>query len=384
MKANHIVKTPIKENTTKNSNSDQYLSIRHVRDGTNPSQSDLSPNPSSDTSNPKSLPSSHYHSVSSTPSCESEQETVSSKSKFDRTSNLDSKWDLEFAQRMYDEEKKLAEEEDFNLAQAQRLADKWAEEEEERNRLTLDQEKLNAQKAFSDAQHLADSWARQEQIRRENEQRLAREAERLEREAAKTLRKDRKVASRIQRQTKNDEEYPRIAGMRAEERQTVGFEKEKKAKLAREKKYAQEVGEQNRILREATRRRYEDNVSQGIPLQRASRPYQQTFSSQQRAAQNRSQQWATPTKYQPPDAPLIKKAECVSCMELGEKSKMAFLPCKHTYCGNCVSGNVYSSNFKNRADKPSLKQARSRPRSPLAAPSNAVERTSQYHTGHPS
>jgi hypothetical protein len=313
------------------------------------------------------------------PSSDSEQESVSAKPGFDRTSDLESKWDFEFAQRMYDE-KKRAEEEDYNLAQAQRLADEWAEE-----RKRIDQEKLDAQKAFSDAQRLADSLARQEQIRRENEERLAREAERLEREAAETLRKDREVAARIQRQTRGDEKHSRIAGTRAKERRTVDFEKEKKAKLERERKYAQEIGERNRILRKATRRRYEENVSQGIPLQRVSRPYQQTYSSQQRATQSRNQQWETPARsLKPPDAPPIKKVECVSCMEPKEKSKMAILRCKHAYCSNCVSGNVYSHSFRSKADKPSLKQALSRPRSPLAAPSSAAESTSQYHSGHPS
>lgn len=37
-----------------------------------------------------------------------------------------------------------------------------------------------------------------------------------------------------------------------------------------------------------------------------------------------------------------RQADCVSCMETGEKANMCMLPCKHAYCGECIRGLLLS------------------------------------------
>ncbi|TVY84786.1 putative E3 ubiquitin-protein ligase ariadne-2 [Lachnellula suecica] len=322
-------------------------SEHRLGDGIHLASSDPPPEVSSYSSTRRNSPSSHYPSTTSPPSRTSDSDSASVISDMARPFQSQSQLDFELAKRIFDEEKKLAEEEDYNLAQAQRLSENWAKEEEMD---TLQREKHNAQKQFADAQRLADAWARKDQTRREKEERLARK---VERESSEKLRKDRETAARIQQQAEEDEAHAREAArMRAEntKRNATGktrmfdFETEKKSKLQRERTYAQEL-ERKRITREAARRQREENPSPGIPLQRVPRPYQQTYSSQQRATSNRNQQStasapsrqrSAPIRNQP--SPPNRKATCVSCMEPVSSSKMATLPCSHVYCGDCLLG----------------------------------------------
>jgi hypothetical protein len=258
--------------------------------------------------------------------------------------------DFEFAQRIYDEEKKRAEEEDYNLARAQQLADKWAEEERTKESNT---EKHETQKSFAEAQRLADARARHEQIKRENEERSAREAARLERENTEKSRREEEAAARVRRLAQKTEALSKeaaAAALSGDERRTryvpdnprvatVDFKTEKKAKLQREREYAEEVDRRNRVRRESTKKRHEEDTPPVIPLRRVPRPYQQTYSSQQRASPARSEQRSTPGGQQRRiHRPAAVKIECVSCMEPGDKARMAVLPCKHAYCGDCLSG----------------------------------------------
>jgi hypothetical protein len=327
---------------------------RHLGDGIHRPLSDSSPNASSDLSTSKSS-SSHYHSATATPSCDSELDNVSTTSETFGDSCAQSQLDFEFAQRMYDKEKKRAEEEDYNLAQAQQLAEEWAKDE---RRKMASKERHETQKASADAQRLADARARQEQIKRENEERSAREATRLEREDSERIKREEEAAARVRRLSQKTaalaEEAAAAEARSGDNRRrryvpdnapfiAVNFETEKKAKLKREREYAQEVDQRHRLQRETTKKRYEEESSPVIPLQRVPRPYQQTYSSRQRASPARSQQSSTPVSQQRATPtrshrPTPAKIECVSCMEPEEKARMAVLPCKHAYCGDCLSG----------------------------------------------
>jgi len=242
------------------------------------------------------------------------------------------------------------EDEDYNLARAQQLAEKWAEEEQ---RKRPNKEKGETRKAFADAQRLADARARQDQIKRGNEVRSARDAARVKQQSTEKVRRDREAADRVRRRTMEFEasvkDVPTMGGD-WNQRKTApdniklsSFEAEKKAKLKRERKHAQEVDDRNRGLRHSTRKRFEDNACPVIPLRRVPRPYQQTYSSQQRSSPARSQQEPTPASQQRAtparsSRPTPVKVECASCMEPGDKRRMAVLPCKHAYCADCLSG----------------------------------------------
>lgn len=300
---------------------------RRLGDGIYCPVSDFSPNASSDVSTSKN----------STPSCDSEEDSASTTSEMFRGSCTQSQLDFEFAQQMYDEEKKRAEEEDYNLARAQQLADKWAEEE---RRKESNKEEHDTRKGLTEALRLADTRARQEQLTRENEVRSVREAARAKRKVAEEIRREEEAAARVRRLAQRTEALAKEAAAAAlsrDERRakyvpdipqvaTKDSKTEKSAKLRREREYAQDFDERNRARRESSKKRYEEAPSPIIPLQRVPRPYQQTYSSQQRATPTRSHR------------PTPVKIKCVSCMEAGDSARMAVLSCKHAYCGDCLSG----------------------------------------------
>lgn len=74
-----------------------------------------------------------------------------------------------------------------------------------------------------------------------------------------------------------------------------------------------------------------------------------------------------------------RMADCVSCMEEGEKKDMCMLGCEHGYCGGCVAGSYYfpylipfpSSMY---ADKATTQKQSNLPSNP-ARPSNAATPT---------
>lgn len=257
---------------------------------------------------------------------------------------------------MYDEEKKRAEEEDYNLAKAQQLADEWAQEEQ---RKRLKEEKHETEKAFANAQRLADARARQDEFRRGNEEKSARDAAKIAQEHPGNLDGDRETASQVRRVRRQPMKFEHEGnatnpGTTAKEhrRRTVpdnartaalNFESEKETKLKRERSYAQEPEERSKARRESTRNRHS---SPSIPLERVPRLYQQTYSSQQRASLARAQQRPSPTiqRNTAPSRnqrPTPVKIECVSCMEPSDKARMEILSCKHVYCGPCISGKCH-------------------------------------------
>lgn len=87
-------------------------------------------------------------------------------------------------------------------------------------------------------------------------------------------------------------------------------EEKRKLKIQREKALASEIKERNRKISEEKKRKEAENIAK----------------------------WQREQREQERKAKLLKKVECVSCMEAGSEKDMAILPCNHPYCGDCIKG----------------------------------------------
>lgn len=312
---------------------------RHLPDGIPHLASDSSHPTSSDVSTSKSVLL-HYRSATVTPSCDKEQGGAGTAPETFRNFRTQSQLDFKFAQQMYDEEKIRAEEEDYNLARAQQLADRWAEEE---RRKAASEAKDKSRKEFAETQRLADARARREHIKRDNEERYAREAARSKRENAGDTKRKEEAAAQVRTLAQRTEALTKAAAaLSGDERRrryvpddiriaALNFKTERKAKLQREREYAEEVHQRHRVQRDFSKKRYEKDTPPVIPLQRVPRPYQQTYSSQQRASRARSQQTSTPGDHRRATPTRSYRStpfriECVSCMEPGDQARMTVIP----------------------------------------------------------
>jgi hypothetical protein len=191
---------------------------------------------------------------------------------------------------------------------AQRL-----EKEERRRKEELDRQ-------FAEARRLADEWTREETARLQAQARLAERLEREEREAAERIRRNREAARRAQEQWEAAAIARETEVMRAEERRRrdeieerrVGDE-QRRLRIERERGWAQEISERNRLIVEEKRRREQQNIAEGL--------------RRQAQANNKRR-----------DAGPPKQVDCVSCMEPGDERDMAVIPCDHAYCGECIKG----------------------------------------------
>jgi hypothetical protein len=170
---------------------------------------------------------------------------------------------------------------------------------------------------------LADEWTREETARLQAQARLAERLEREEREAAERIRRNRGAARRAQAQWEAAAIARETEAIRAEERRRrdeieerrVGDE-QRRLRIGRERGWAQEISERNRLIAEEKRRREQQNIAEGL--------------RRQAQANNKRR-----------DAEPPKQVDCVSCMEPGDERDMAVLPCDHAYCGECIKGMYY-------------------------------------------
>jgi hypothetical protein len=193
---------------------------------------------------------------------------------------------------------------------------KRLEKEEQRRKEELDRQ-------FAEARRLADEWTREETARLQAQARLAERLEREEREAAERIRRNRGAARRAQAQWEAAAIARETEAIRAEERRRrdeieerrVGDE-QRRLRIGRERGWAQEISERNRLIAEEKRRREQQNIAEGL--------------RRQAQANNKRR-----------DAEPPKQVDCVSCMEPGDERDMAVLPCDHAYCGECIKGMYY-------------------------------------------
>ncbi|KAH9220984.1 hypothetical protein DL95DRAFT_328277 [Leptodontidium sp. 2 PMI_412] len=97
-------------------------------------------------------------------------------------------------------------------------------------------------------------------------------------------------------------------------------EEKRKLKIQREKALASEIKERNRKISEEKKRKEAENIAK----------------------------WQREQREQERKAKLLKKVECVSCMEAGSEKDMAILPCNHPYCGDCIKG-AFKAAYKSRS-----------------------------------
>ncbi|KAH7321630.1 hypothetical protein BKA65DRAFT_85443 [Rhexocercosporidium sp. MPI-PUGE-AT-0058] len=189
------------------------------------------------------------------------------------------------------------------------------------------QRKEESDRRVAEAKRLSDQWAQQEQYRLRAQEKYAQKVEREERQKAEKIRKDREAAQKAQQQWEMAAIARETEAMRLEERERRRqvemdrvAEEQRKSKIQREKAWASEIRERNRKISEEKKRKEAENIGK----------------------------WQREQKEQERKARLPKKAECVSCMEAGREKDMAILPCSHPYCGDCIKG-AFKSAYKSRS-----------------------------------
>jgi len=116
--------------------------------------------------------------------------------------------------------------------------------------------------------------------------------------------------------------------MRAEERRRrdeieerrVGDE-QRRLQFERERGWAREISERNRLIAEEKRRREQQNIAEGL--------------RRQAQANNKRR-----------DAGPPKQVDCVSCMDPWDERDVAVLPCDHAYCEKCIKGMYCSFPYE--------------------------------------
>ncbi|KAM0158942.1 hypothetical protein ACHAQE_000712 [Botrytis cinerea] len=194
-----------------------------------------------------------------------------------------------------DEERAASLERDLAAAQAAQA--QWEQEvhqqEEETRRVSEDEEK------------------RERQAKRRREAREAAEAERkaeLEKERAARKEAEKKVRLETERL----------------QRQQV----EKKAKLDREHRINEDAAKKIQV---------EAQKKEKLRVADSKKARELAEKEKQRVADaKKARELAEKEK-------KARQADCVSCMEVGEKVKMCVLSCKHAYCGECIAGAFQSA-----------------------------------------
>ena len=230
--------------------------------------------------------------ASSTGSRDDDLESVTSKEttayyKGCRQSQLTAE-DAEYARRLEKEEQRRKEKLDRKFAEARRLADKWAREEETA--------RIRAQTRLAE--------------RLEQEERVAAERRRRNREAARRAQEQWEAAS-VARETEIRRAEERRRREEIEERR-VG-EEQRRVQIERERGWAQEASERNRLIAGEKKRREQQNIAEGL--------------RRQAQANNKRR-----------DAEPPKQVDCVSCMDPWDERDVAVLPCDHAYCEKCIKG----------------------------------------------
>jgi len=218
----------------------------------------------------------------------------------------------QYAKRIPTTEGKQAEEVDRELAQARKLAEQWAREDEAR---------LIMQKKYAEGLE-REERERQERIKRDREAALKARKEQEEWELAA-----------IARET---------AAMRAEERRR---REEAEAKRVAEERKRKEDAESKRIAEEERRSRIEREKrwAEEIKLRNAEERRKREAEDAQRRERDAAEAQRRQRERERFERTIV--VDCLACMEPGERQDMALLPCRHIYCRECTKGSPPDPNI---------------------------------------
>lgn len=176
----------------------------------------------------------------------------------------------------------------------------------------LDTEDAELRRQFQYALSLQEIWQNEDvQLRQQEE--FAKETLRAEEERAARIQADFMAAEEAQSLWEEEEEAARIAEVEnmdmieREQRERAAAEA---AEIIRQK----EIETRNRQIQEE-KVRQQENIANGL---------------RRRNEREVLEGW-------------VRQADCSSCMEARDRSGMAFLPCKHSYCGECIAGKLPTS-----------------------------------------
>ncbi|KUJ19930.1 uncharacterized protein LY89DRAFT_466426 [Mollisia scopiformis] len=209
-------------------------------------------------------------------------------------------------------------------------------------RLEADEKRRREQveRSYAEAKRLSERIAREEQSRLEKQRRYTEDLERKEREYTERMRRDRAAAEKSQAQWVIDmtaREAAAEANKRSEDRRRKDRDEVRKRREEDEKRLS-EIVKKVRFGRERS-------VNEGVKKRVVS------ISDEKR---RRDVPSTTTDHRRKPDPekkekePRPKKVDCVSCMEAGIKKEMAVLACDHAYCGDCIKG-AFKSAYKSHA-----------------------------------
>lgn len=251
---------------------------------------------------------------------------------------------------------------ELDKLEAQRLQAQIEEETEEAIRIAAEWEQEDSQAAA-----LQQEWEEQDRRLGEQEE-FARILLRRDEERATSLERDLATAQAVQAQweqelqeqqdqmrrvTEDDERREREARRRRAAAEAA--ETERKTKLEKERATRKEV---ERKVRLETERLQRQQAEIKAKLDREQRANEEAAKKIQLEAQKKerlrvadakkARELAEKEKQRVADAKKARElaekekkarqADCVSCMEAGEKARMCVLPCKHAYCGECIGG----------------------------------------------
>ncbi|KAH6684072.1 hypothetical protein B0J14DRAFT_663772 [Halenospora varia] len=338
---------PIDLTDSHESKHNQYGTTDRQEKGKGSANAQISPPPSYNTSSPMSSNpfsgkssnrSSRYHSFGSTSSVSSEEENTDMLDMV--TANAKAKFDFEAALKMNDLEQKRVSQEARDRAFAQSLATHWARDEEarlhEQERVVRELE-IEQAESFAAAQSLADAWLEEDTLRLEEQENIQRMYAEKEKQATDSWMD---WEATLPEQTKAKSPSPAPTPERANRGQKwegkgwrQGQGKEWKGKGWKEG----QTNDQGR-WREAEQKARTDRDKEWEQKGRTRGDSKKKEASQQNTT------WKKPAIPAPSKLPVkkpvvkVKPIVCVSCMEPGSKEKMVTLPCKHIYCGDCLSG----------------------------------------------
>jgi IBR domain, a half RING-finger domain len=246
---------------------------------------------------------------------EGEDDKVSVNSEIARAFYLPKTRDVhesEYAKRIHTTEAKQEEEVDREVAQARKLAEQWAREDEAR---------LIMQKKYAE--------------------RLERE----ERERQERIKRDREAALRAQ---KVQEEWElaaiarETAAMRAEERKR---REEAEAKRTAEERKRREDAEAKRIAEEERKSRIEREKRWAEEIKQRSAEERRQREAEHAQRRERDAAEAQRRQRERERFERMVRVDCLACMEPGVRNDMAVLPCRHIYCRECIKGSSPDPNI---------------------------------------
>jgi hypothetical protein len=198
---------------------------------------------------------------------------------------------------------------------------------------------------IAQARKLAEQWAREDEARLIMQKKYAERLEREERERQERIKRDREAALRAQ---KVQEEWElaaiarETAAMRAEERKR---REEAEAKRAAEERKRREDAEAKRIAEEERKSRIEREKRWAEEIKQRSAEERRQREAEHAQRRERDAAEAQRRQRERERFERMVRVDCLACMEPGVRNDMAVLPCRHIYCRECIKGSSPNPNI---------------------------------------